>query len=414
MQGEDNLIGKHDRARLLAIFTYTYFFSGVAAMCFAPLLPFIAEDLLVSKARLGLCFSLLYLGSLISSFPSGWLADRWGIPKTLCLGLFIQGLALIIVAAAPSFYWMLFFLLVSGLGFGFVNPATSKGIVDWFAVEWRATSMAIKQTGFTAGTMVTAATLPVIAVAMGWRWAVAIVAGLLILSGISSYPFYPSLVTKKKRVTNKRSTIAEISIEEPVWKNRRIIYWSFLVIFYAVVQISGTAYLSLYMVDHFLYSKVTAGIFLAVATGGGTLGRVVWGRISDVYFRKNRHTEFLMIGFIAAATCIILGLLPVGTHYIIVAVVVAVFGFTAMGYNAVFLTLIGEMAGPENAGRAIGFCVTIAYVGVVIGPPAFGFTVDILGYKYAWVMFGGIFAMILAFAFMATAHGSQFRGSKSD
>ncbi len=405
MQDEDNL-SKHDRTRLLAIFTYTYFFAGLAAICFAPLLPFIGEDLLVSKARLGLCFSLLYLGSIITSFPSGWLADRWGVPRTLYLALLIQGLSLIIVASVLSFYWMLFFLLISGLGFGAVNPATSKGIIDWFTVKWRATAMAIKQTGFTAGTMVAAATLPAIAEAMGWRWAVAIVAGLVILSGISSYPFYPSLVTNKKGVTNKRSTIADISGEESVWKNRRIILWSFLGIFYAAVQISGTAYLSLYMVDHFLYSKVTAGIFLAVAQGGGTLGRIVWGRISDVYFAKSRHKEILMIGFIAAATCIILGLLPAETHYIIVAVVAAVFGFTAMGYNAVFLTFIGEMAGPENAGRAIGLGMTIAYVGVVIGPPAFGFTVDILGYKYAWVMFGGIFAMVIAFTFMVTAHGS--------
>jgi MFS family permease len=163
------------------------------------------------------------------------------------------------------------------------------------------------------------------------------------------------------------------------------------------------------MVDHFLYSKVMAGIFLAVAQGGGTLGRVVWGRISDVYFRKNRHRIIIMIGFIAAATCIILGLLPVETHYIIIMVVAAVFGFTAMGYNAVFLTFIGEMAGPENAGRAIGFCVTIAYVGIVIGSPAFGFTVDILGYKYAWVMLGGIFATVLAFTFMANAHDRERR-----
>jgi Arabinose efflux permease len=300
-------------------------------------------------------------------------------------------------------------LLASGLGFGAVNPATSKGIVDWFTVKWRATAMGIKQTGFTAGTMVAAATLPAIAEVMGWRWAVAIVAGLVILSGISSYPFYPPLVTKKKLVTNERSTIADISGEEPVWKNRRILFWSFLGIFYAMVQVSGTAYLSLYMVDHFLYNKVMAGIFLAVAQGGGTLGRIIWGSISDVYFRKNRHKIILMIGFIAAATCIILGLLPVETHYIIVAVVAAVFGFTAMGYNAVFLTFIGEMAGPENAGQAIGVSVTIAYCGIVIGPPAFGLTADILGYKYAWVIFGGIFAMALAFTFMATVHGSPFR-----
>ena len=305
-------------------------------------------------------------------------------------------------ALAPSFYLMLIFIFIAGLGFGTVNPATSKGIIEWFSARWRATAMAIKQMGFTAGTMVVAAVLPAIAVVVGWRWAVILVAGLTILIGIISLFVYPLSVTKRIGPADERPVSAPTAPEESVWKNKQIIFWSVICIFYAVVQTSGTVYLAVYMVDYFSYSKIMAGMFLAITQGGGALGRVAWGRISDTYFAENRDKELVTIGFIAAAMCIILGLLPVSTHCIIVGTIAAIFGFTAIGYSAVFLTFIGEMARSESAGQAIGLSITICYWGIVLGPPAFGLTIDIMGYQKAWIALGCMLAMVIIFTILFT------------
>ena len=136
-----------------------------------------------------------------------------------------------------------------------------------------------------------------------------------------------------------------------------------------------------------------AGLFLSITQGGGALGRIAWGRISDLYFSNKRENEIILIGFIAAIMCFLLGLLPNNTHACIIGIIAAIFGFTAFGINVLFLTDMGEIAGPERAGQAIGVWVTLAYIGAVVPPPLFGFSIDKFGYKFSWIFLGIIMVM---------------------
>jgi len=55
-----------------------------------------------------------------------------------------------------------------------------------------------------------------------------------------------------------------------------------------------------------------------------------------------------------------------------------------MGWNAVWLTLIGEVSTQKSAGLGIGLSFVIANFGIVLGPPFFGLLVD-LSKSYTWV-----------------------------
>ncbi|MFZ3209466.1 MAG: MFS transporter [Geobacteraceae bacterium] len=398
----NDILSKKDKTVLLTVFTGTYFFAAFGAVCFAPLLPFIQEDMLLSKSSLGLFTSVLYLGALISGFPAGWLSVRWGIPLTIAVGMMIQALFTGAVFITTSYYLILILLLVAGLGYGTINPATSYGIVKWFPSQWRATAMAVKQMGFTAGTMAAAATLPVLAEFIGWRKAVLLVSALVGICGIFNLFLYPD---KIRRIRPKEpQTNASIKKDPalPVWKNREIVLWSVVSIFFAAIQIGGTVYMSVYMVERFSYSKIMAGMFLSITQGGGALGRIIWGRISDMYFAEHREKEIILVGFIAAATCMLFGVLPVNTPPVVIGIVAALLGFTGIGSNVLFLTHMGELAGPDQAGQAIGFFITVAYCGVVVASPLFGYVADVLGFKWAWVFFGAMLALAMIFAVIYT------------
>lgn len=399
----NDILSKKEKTVLLTAFTGTYFFAAFGALCFAPLLPFIQEDLLLNKSSLGLFISLLYLGALVSGFPAGWFSDKWGIPVTISIGLVIQALFTGAIFLTSSYYLILLLLFVAGLGYGTINPATSHGVVKWFPPEWRATAMAVKQMGFTVGTMAAAATLPSLAEFIGWRKAVLLVAVLIGVCGVVNFFLYPDKIRKNNRPEESRTEASKKkNAAPPVWKNKEIVLWSVVSIFFAAIQMSGTVYLSIYMVEHFSYSKVMAGIFLSITQAGGALGRIIWGRISDLYFAQHREREIILVGFIAAATCIIFGVLPASTHFMVMGFISAVFGFTAVGYNVLFLTHIGEIAGPEQAGRAIGFWITVAYGGAVISPPLFGVVADRVGFSGAWVVFGGMLALAIVLAALYT------------
>ena len=118
----EKLITPKGRTSLLVIFTGTYFIAAFAVLSFAPLLPFIQEDLLLNKTHLGFFISSAYLGAMLIGFPSGWMADRYGVIITISLGLVIQGSFLVITAAISSFFWMILSVFIAGIGFGAAGP----------------------------------------------------------------------------------------------------------------------------------------------------------------------------------------------------------------------------------------------------------------------------------------------------
>ena len=64
------------------------------------------------------------------------IADRWGVPVTIAIGLVVQGIFIGVVAFLSSFYLMVAMLFIAGLGYGAVNPATSTGIIKYASKQF--------------------------------------------------------------------------------------------------------------------------------------------------------------------------------------------------------------------------------------------------------------------------------------
>lgn len=384
---------KSDRARwrALGVFTTIYLLAGFIGMCVAPLAPFIQDELGLSRAELGLFVSMLYMGSIFTGYLAGWLSDRWSIHKTLVIGLMVEAILIGGVWKVSLFPAMLALFFVAGFGYGAVNPVTSKGVMIWFPPDRRATAMAIKQMGFTAGSMLASVALPVLAESAGWRWSVLASSVLVLTCGAACYLAYP--VAYEGGGARASSATVKRQSSKNAWTGV-VVVWSLIGLFFAALQGAGTAYMAVFMVERFSYSAVAAGVFLAVAQGSGALGRLLWGWASDRWFKDNRKTEIVVIGFIAAAMSVLWGLLPQNTPHFLIGVLAGVFGFTAIGYNAIFLTLVGEAVGPEKAGQATGLAITIGYLGIIAGPPVFGMIADKTGdYSISWMMYGVALAL---------------------
>lgn len=71
------------------------------------------------------------------------------------------------------------------------------------------------------------------------------------------------------------------------------------------------------------------------------------------------------------------------------------FGLTGIGWNAIYLTIVGEFSGKELAGIATGISFLFSNLGVVAGPPLFGHLIDVTGeYHLSWVFIGLCMAMV--------------------
>jgi len=364
----------------------------------APVAPFLKAELDLSETQIGLLVSFFYAGAALASLPSGTLTDSLGVKKVLVAGQFITGIFLMLVVFAGSYYLMLPGMLLAGLGYGTINPVSTKGIMEWFPEKMRALAMGLKQTGVTVGGALSAALLPGAALMWGWRAAVLACCAFLFSMGCLALLAYqnPPKSEAPAAVVSKPSRRYD-----EILRNRTILGLSLSCMVLSAAQLSLITYLVTYFYEQLGFSVIAAGGMLALAQAGGTVGRVVWGTIGDLLFTGRKKPVMVAVTVLAALTTWLLALCTPTTAYPLLAVLVTAAGFATIGWNALFLIIIGQQAGEKLAGTATGLSLVFIFSGIIAGPPAFGLLLDLTGsYRVAYTVFAvllGLSALSMAF-----------------
>jgi len=162
------------------------------------------------------------------------------------------------------------------------------------------------------------------------------------------------------------------------------------------MQTVWMAFLTLYLQGIVGLTLLAASRYLALAQGGGALGRIAFGLLSDRAFGGRRRAPLLIAGCGSALCSLALALTGPGSQALWLAPLALVFGFVGIGWNGVQHTLMAELAGPRSAGTAVGLGLALSSLGVTLGPPLFGAFVERAGgYREPWiglavVMAGGL------------------------
>jgi MFS family permease len=370
------------RWKILALITLSHVIGATGQYGINTLAPFYQDDLRLSRAEIGLFFTAFYLGMAALSFAAGWLADRLGVRSTTLCGHILLGLCTVAAAAAPSFGWAFGCFLFAGLGYSFLNPASTKGVMEWFSRAERATAMGIKQTGVPAGGVLTAVLAPSLVLLAGWRGSLAALGLINILFGFAFWFMW----REPPAGTAFSDGAAPPSAKEPAGLLVKSLLWlSFGTALMLVGQMSLITYVPLYLKETRGISSYWASQALALTQLGGTVGRVGWGVVSDRLFYGARKNVLVLIGILSVALTASLGFLPNDASLVVLLPLIFFAGVCMVGYQGVYYALIGEIAGKARTGAALGMVITVNSVGTIIGTPLFGYIVDITGsYATAW------------------------------
>ncbi len=357
-----------------------------------PIAPFLQADLNLTHTQIGLFISAIYTGTAALSIPLGSLTDFFGVRRMLLLGAVFMGLLIIITSRAGTFIEIFIFLFLLGAAYSVIPPSTSKGIIEWFPLNERAMAMGVKQSGVTAGGLIAAAVLPYLASTLGWPTGLILSGIVAVIFGASLWPLY-----KETHATRNETSFSHSkNLRELLW-NKDILIICFVAMVYGAVQLSFVTYLVLYLEEVISLGVVLAGFYLAAANGAGTIARIVFGLISDRLFHGERKITLIIIGCITAAMCLILGYMTSDTYAWAIFIIIVIFGFSSMGHNALMITFVGESARKELSGTAVGLLLTIISIGVIIGPPLFGYIVDLKEtYSLAWQSLAVCMAIAIA------------------
>ncbi len=367
--------------------------ASLGTMSVPPLAPFIKADWHLGETQVGLFAAALYGGTALASLPAGLFTDRLGPRRVLGWGQFLVGLLIFALAWTPHLHLALFCMLLAGIGYSTLTPATTKAIMYLFPIHLRSTAVSLKQTGVPAGSSLAAALLPSLALASSWRHSIALAATVIIVSGLIFYLLYRDPPEMHSEETARSSYYHDL---RQVLHSKDIIAMGFFIFIMMAVQLSLGTFLALYLVEKIGYGKVVAGGYLALAQMAAAVGRPAWGLLSDSLFHGKRKPVLYLCAGLAMLMALSMAFTSRATPGWCLAIIALLFGFSANGHNGVGVTLVAELGGKEMAGAALGFCSTICYLGVVFGTPLFGYLAESSGsYLAAWLFLAVILALAL-------------------
>ena len=369
------------RWKILGLIGLSHIIAAAAQYGINTLAPFYKDELELSRAQVGLFFSAFYLAMTGASFGTGWLADRFGVRATTALGHAAVGVCISAAALSSSFEIAFASFFLAGFGYSFLNPASTIGVMSWFASDERATAMGVKQTGVPSGGVLAAILAPSLVLLIGWR-------GSLGALGLVNFAF-GFLFARLWREPRDASSAAR-SRPEAAQSAPPLNIWALLPIscatgMYLIGQIVLLTYVPLYLGDVMGYSPHWASQALALTQAGAMLGRVGWGLVSDRLFGGRRKIVLIIIGWLAIGLLATLSVMDRSSSYLLLLPVLFLAGVSLVGYQGVSYALIGEIAGKARTGAGLGMMITVNAAATTVGTPAFGYIVDRTGsYALAW------------------------------
>jgi MFS transporter, ACS family, aldohexuronate transporter len=376
---------------MLALVTAAHALGSLSALASAPLAPFLLDGLRLSRAEAGLFLPAVYLGGVAMALPAGWLTERFGVTRPLAAGLALTGLSVMLAAAAPAVTGLLALLVLGGLGFSILNPTTGRAVYDWFPAGERGLAMGIKQAGLTLGGIAAALVLPPLAVALGWRAALAVAGAASVTCGLLVAAIYREAPERAVLSPGLRPRLADLA---PVIRRPGVIVVLACGLALGAAQSSVLAYLALYARDALGLPSVDAARLLALAHLGGVAGRLGWGVASDRLFAGRRRPGLTLNALVASASLAVFALGGTLPPTLMITTAFAA-GMGAFGWVGLYFALMAEIGGARFAGLMTGLSVIFAWGGVLVGPPLFGALVELTdSYRPAWLVLAGLALMV--------------------
>lgn len=335
----------------------------------------------------GLIAFIITGSTILSSFMSGYIIEKFGTGKVTFLSCLMTGVALLGISFSPSYMWLLVLAIPLGLGAGSVDTALNNYVALHFKAHHMNWLHSFWGVGATGGPLIMAQSLIITGSwRLGYR-SIAIIQLSLSFILLITLPLWKkheklssSEVTKKGPATSdsahkeshpkaKAHTSNVTQKKKSLLKIKGVPYALITFLFYCATEASVGLWGSSFLVKLKGLNVDTAAFWISMYYGGITLGRFISGFISF----KLSTTQMIRLGVATAFLGVLLLLFPLPSYILAPA-----FVLTGLGLAPIFPAMIHatpQRFGADLSQRIIGYQMGFAYMGSAFLPPLFGILV---------------------------------------
>ena len=377
--------------------------TAMAVVTVPVLAPEIAAALAIDTATVGFYQSAAFIGAAFLTLMSGSLVLRHGGVRVNQASVVVSaaGVALAVTGSVPI---VVLGGVLAGMGYGLATPAASHVLARITPPARRGLVFSVKQSAVTLGGLVAGVLFPPVAERFGWEWAILLACCMVVSAALIVQPL-------RTRLDDDRKPTHRVQINDPMQSVRLVLTSprlqpiALVAFSFGAMQLSLFAFLVTYLVEQVGLDLVTAGLLFAVMQGAGFVGRVGWGWVTDRWIGARPLLAALGAGTIAstAAAIAFSDTWPLAG----LAAGCAALGLTAVGWNGVYLAEVARAVPIDKVGPATGGIMMFTFVGVVLGPTAFGAIVATTGsYAAAFIAIDAlVLVTVVALAFRRRSDG---------
>ena len=371
---------------------------AMGAAVFPVIAPELARSLGLDAALIGYQMSLIYGAAMIGSMAFAGLVARYGGCRTTQIGMACCVLGLAIGLQSGIAALMVTSILV-GVAMSINLPAAAHLLFRFSPPQHRNLIFSLKQTGVPLAWALMALIAPAVTLAWGWQWALV----LVLLSALATL-----LAMQPVRQQWDDDRRPDLPVQAQFFEGVRLVWrlpalrWLGVTAFcMAFVQLCVGTFTVILLVQEGGYTLITAGFMLSVAQIAGVLGRIVWGWLADRTGDSLRMLQYLATGMLAC--CAILAFLRPEWPTALTALVFALLGATAIGWNGLYTAEVARHSPPGRVSIATGGAMVWNFAGILAGPAAFTLAYQAIG-SYAWT-YGTL--VLIAVATLGALHAGR-------
>lgn len=375
---------------------------SMASLWLPAIAPEVAAALGTDASLIGLQVVIVYIGGMITSLLAGGLVGRLGAWRVSQVSLGLFALAHLIISSGLLSLIVLGSFII-GFGYGLINPPAAHLMSKVVTPKNRNLVFSIRFTGVPLGGIAASTFAPSVTLSFGWQSSMSVTIAVALLMLVIMEFF-------RKRWDSDRSPAAPL-FHSPLaditaaWHLPAIRWLCFTGLFLAAIQLSLNAFAVTFLVEEIGYTLVAAGLALTAVQVAGVIGRIAWGILADCI--GSAFATLIINAVLTAVSALVTVFIapdwPVGVVYFLFFI----FGFTAMGWNGVFASVIVEHSPEGKAGNMTGAALFFTFSGVIVGPAIFTLGYRLLGTYSASFIVTAILAVAGSGAIALAAHAAK-------